>query len=167
MEKNKQRKTGRTKTNAAMGEGGHVEGRTDTSDLSDESFYLFVLVYYYLSALEERNNLSDPPPWPCFPVVLPSYHLFSAGLFLSPTTDTTHHLHLLRPPEGIIFTLTTSINLTLSHAQTHTHAHTPTEARTYPVDHVCTGTSSLPYQSLWLRSLNWETEASHSFSSDM
>lgn len=93
---------------------------------------------------------------------LPSVRSFHHPLLNTPTASTcyapTPH------PEGIIFTLTTSINLTpsctqtLVHTRALTHTHTHTNLR---VDHACTHTSPpIQYQSQVLRSLDLETDLS-------
>lgn len=77
------------------------------------------------------------------------------GLSLSrhPFLQPTHCLHLLCSPEGTIFTLTTSINLTLSHAHIHVHRSARRHAYVRLADYASMSTTPLPYQSLALRSL--------------
>lgn len=120
-----------------MGEGldGGKDGHTWPLD---ESFHLSILVYHCLWALWVRINPFDPPPPPFTP---PSHPSLPVSLRHPLLPEPTHRLHLLCPPEGIIFTLTTSINLTPSCTQTHmhpwdVHACTHTHAPDRPCLHI-------------------------------
>lgn len=99
-----------------------VEGSDGGTDRQtwplDESHHLSVLMYHCLLALEGTSNPFDPPPPLLF---IPPSHPSLRHRLLHPPIASTCYV----PPEGIIFTLTTSINLNHSCTQAHTLTHTP------------------------------------------
>ncbi len=101
-----------------------------------------------LSTGSERQSLW-PPPAP-IPFSAPSHPSLLVALSVTHCWTYPSPPPAMSPPEGIIFTLTTSINLTPSCTQTHTHtcalslAHTHTHTHTY-IGHTkraCTHTPS-------------------------